>query len=160
MISNGKVVTLSYTLKNSQGEELDKATASEPFVYLHGQGQVVPGLETALEGEKSGAKKSVTIAPAEAYGELNPELKSTLERSFFPQGTEIQVGMRFRAQVGENPVIFAVEKVEGDQITINGNHPLAGETLHFELEIHDVREATQEELSHGHAHGPGGHHHH
>jgi FKBP-type peptidyl-prolyl cis-trans isomerase SlyD len=160
MIKNGTVVNLSYTLKNSDGDVLDKADASEPFTYLHGASQVVPGLETALEGLKKGDKKKVTVAPEEGYGEVNEELKLAVNRTQFPAEAQIEAGMQFETQTPDgHGLIFTVEAIEDDKVMIDGNHPLAGETLHFDVEVLDVRAATKEEIAHGHAHGEHGHDH-
>ena len=156
MIQKNAVVSLSYCLKNSDGEELDRADKEKPFAYLHGAGQMVPGLEKALEGLKIGEKREVTVPPSEGYGGVIPSLKLQVERTNFPKDANIQPGMQFEAQEGEKRIIFTVHAVEGDTISIDGNHPLAGETLHFDVEITGIREATQEELIHGHAHGEGG----
>lgn len=160
MIQNGKVVTLGYVLKNAKGEEVDRADKHDPFVYLHGTGQIVPGLETALMGLEIGTKKQVTLSPADAYGEVNPALRTNVERSMFPEHLELKPGAQFRASVGDTPVIFTIQSIENDKVLIDGNHPLAGESLHFDVEVIGVREATSEEMEHGHAHGPGGHHDH
>lgn len=161
MIKKNSVVNLNYCLKNSNGEELDRSDKDQPFAYLHGVGQIVPGLEKALEGLAVGDKKEVTVPPAEGYGDLIPTLKTQVERSNFPEGVDIQAGMQFEAEgEGNRRIIFEVLSVEGDKVNVDGNHPLAGETLHFSVEITGIREATQEELTHGHAHGEGGAHHH
>lgn len=159
MIKEGQVVELSYVLKNGKGEELDRADAKQPLSYLHGYGQIIPGLEEALEGLKAGDKKSVTVEPKEAYGELNPDLRMKIEKSHFPAGAKIEPGMQFVAEMDQGHIPFTVHKIENDHVFVDGNHPLAGETLHFEVEVLSMREATKEELEHGHAHGPGGHHH-
>jgi FKBP-type peptidyl-prolyl cis-trans isomerase SlyD len=161
MIKNGKVVDLTYSLTNTEGEILDKADTEAPFTYLHGASQIVPGLESALEGLKAGDKKKVTVQPAEGYGEVNPQLKLTVKRSQFPPTAQIEEGMQFEANAGDgNGLVFTIESIEGDDVAIDGNHPLAGVTLHFDVEVMKVRDATQEELDHGHAHGPDGHGHH
>lgn len=162
MIKSGKVVDLKYTLTSTEGEVLDQSDAANPFTYLHGADQIVPGLENALEGCKVGDKKKVTVAPAEGYGEKNPNLKLAVSRGQFPPGMEVEVGMQFEANGGADGegMVFTVEAIEGDKIHIDGNHPLAGETLNFDVEVLSVRDATEEELEHGHAHGPDGHHHH
>jgi FKBP-type peptidyl-prolyl cis-trans isomerase SlyD len=160
MIKSGKVVDLSYSLKNKNGIELDRSTKEDPFTYLHGAAQIVPGLETALEGLDVGAKKNVVVSAAEGYGEMNPDLKISVKRSQFPAEVDLKPGMQFQAQAGEQGVVFTVDAIEGDQVHINGNHPLAGEELHFDVEVLTVRDATAEEMEHGHAHGPDGHHHH
>lgn len=160
MIQNGKVVDLAYSLTNTAGEVLDQADARDPFSYLHGSGQIVPGLESALEGLKAGDKKKVSVEPAEGYGEVNPELKLTVNLSQFPKGAKLEVGMQFETQTPDgHGVVFTVEALEADKVKIDGNHPLAGQVLHFDVEVLKVRDATNEELDHGHAHGGDGHHH-
>ncbi|HAR43550.1 MAG TPA: peptidylprolyl isomerase [Bdellovibrionales bacterium] len=161
MIENGKVVSLSYALKNSQGEILDQSDSRDPLVYLHGGHQIVTGLETALEGLKIGEKKNVVVAPADGYGEKNDSLCLTVKKAQFPANVQLEPGMQFQAHAPDGSgVVFTIEKVEGDNVHINGNHPLAGQTLHFDIEVLDIRDASEEERSHGHAHGPDGHHHH
>lgn len=160
-VSSGTVVSMHYVLTNSKGEELDKSSPTEPLSYLHGKGQIVPGLEKQLDGLSKGDKRDkLEIIPSEGYGEVEAYLKTTVERSKFPTDIEIKPGMQFMMQSQEGyrrP--FVVTAVTNDQVEIDGNHPLAGETLYFKIEITDVREATEEEIQHGHAHGPGGHHH-
>jgi FKBP-type peptidyl-prolyl cis-trans isomerase SlyD len=159
MIKDGQVVELSYVLKDKAGKELDRADKGEPLTYLHGHGQIIPGLEEALLGLNVGDKKSVVIEPENGYGNVNPDLRIKIERSHFPKGQKIEVGMQFVAEMGNGHVPFTVKKVESNDIFVDGNHPLAGETLYFDVEVVGMREATKEELEHGHAHGPGGHHH-
>lgn len=161
MISKDKVVSMSYILKNAEGEVLDEATQADPFYYMHGRGQIVLGLESAMEGLKVGDKKDVTVPPADGYGEMDENLNISVKRSQFPKDADIEVGMQFLAEMGggaKHP--FVVREIKGDDIFLDGNHPLAGQTLHFSIEVHGIREATQEEIEHGHAHGPDGHHHH
>lgn len=154
------VVSLSYTLKNAEGEELDSAGAGNPLEYLHGRGQIVPGLEKAIDGLIIGSTKDVVVPPEEGYGEHVPQLKIKTEMSMFPKDVEVKIGMQFTADLGDGKhQNFTVEKIEGNEVFIDGNHPLAGQTLHFAIEVLGIREATQEEIQHGHAHGPGGHHH-
>mgnify|MGYP001192158868 CR=1 FL=1 len=161
MIKKNSVVSLSYCLKNEKGIELDRADKSNPFAYLHGSGQMISGLEKELEGLDIGDKKNVTVSPNEGYGELNPQLKMQVDRANFPKDADIQPGMQFEGQGdGGTRTVFTVKAVVGDKIDVDGNHPLAGETLHFSVEITGVREASEEELSHGHAHGEGGAHDH
>lgn len=159
MVKKNAVVSLSYTLKNADGQELDKSSPDKPFAYLHGNKQIVPGLENALDGLAVGDKKEVTVPPAEGYGEFVPGLKMDIERSNFPQDIEIQPGMQFSAEVSGNNQVFTVTGLEGDKVQVDGNHPLAGQTLHFAVEVVEIRDATKEELEHGHVHGPGGHQH-
>ncbi len=159
MIKNGKVVDLAYSLKSSKGEVLDQSSKEDPFTYLHGAQQIVPGLETALAGLNIGDKKQVTVTAAEGYGEVNSDLKLTVQRAQFPPNAQIEEGMQFETQTPDGQgIVFTIEKVEGDKVSIDGNHPLAGQNLHFDVEVLNIRDATQDELDHGHAHGPDGHH--
>lgn len=159
-IQPGKVVDLSYSLKNAQGETLDRADRNDPFTYLHGAQQIVPGLENALEGLNVGDKKSVTVAPEQGYGKRDPNLKLAVNRSQFPAGLELKPGMQFEADAGDgNELMFTVEAVQADKVHIDGNHPLAGETLFFDVEVLNIRDATEEERTHGHVHGADDHPH-
>jgi FKBP-type peptidyl-prolyl cis-trans isomerase SlyD len=159
-ISDGKVVNLIYSLKNDQGEVLDRADGDAPFTYLHGAQQIVPGLENALIGLKVGDKKKVSVPPADGYGEHNPELKLTVNKAQFPSKVDLEPGMQFEAHTPDgHGVVFTVESLEGDTVKIDGNHPLAGQTLHFDVEVLSMRDATDDEKEHGHAHGPEGHEH-
>ena len=160
-VAEGKVVAFSYVLKNSKGEELDRAESNDPLYYLHGSHQIVPGLEDKLAGLKKGDKKSVIVQPKDGYGEIVPDLRLKVDRSQFPEGLELKEGMQFSADVGGGQELpFRICAVGDDTVDIDGNHPLAGEALHFDVVIEEVRDATAEEVEHGHAHGPGGHHHH
>ena len=160
LIAQGKVIELAYSLKDEEGEILDQSDSQDPFVYLHGADQIVPGLENALTGLKVGDKKQVTVQPGEGYGEFNPELRLTVKRAQFPADAELEEGVEFETTLQDGtPAIFTIVEIEGDQVTVDGNHPLAGEVLHFDVEVLSIREATADEVSHGHAHGPDGHHH-
>jgi FKBP-type peptidyl-prolyl cis-trans isomerase SlyD len=160
MIKNNAVVEITYSLKNSEGEEIDSAGAGNPLQYLHGVGQIVPGLEKALDGLLIGSTKDVVVPPEEGYGDFDPQLKIKTENTMFPKDVEVKIGMEFTADLGDGKhQNFTVEKIEGNEVFINGNHPLAGKTLHFSIEVVSIRDATDDELQHGHAHGPGGHHH-
>jgi len=158
-IADKTVVSIHYTLTNALGETIDSSVGQDPLVYLQGAQNIIPGLENALTGKAVGDALQVTVEPAEGYGEIRDELIQEVDRSAFQGVDDIDVGMQFMAQTpwGEQPV--TVVKVEGDQITLDGNHQLAGETLNFDVEVVEVREATAEEVEHGHVHGPGGHHH-
>ena len=161
MIKKDTVVSMGYNLRDAEGKELGGADVSKPLTFLQGAGQVVQGLENALEGLVAGDKKDVTITPKEGYGEFNPDLKLKVERKLFPADAKIKTGMQFKANTGNNfERTFTVMGVEDDQVKIDGNHPLAGQTLYFNVEIVSVRKATKEELAHGHAHGPDGSHKH
>ena len=160
MIKDKTVVGINYVLKNSNGEELDKSDENKPLVYLHGTSQIVPGLEKELVGLKVGDKKDVEVSPDQGYGEIDTKLHIKTERSFFPKEVKLEAGMEFSADTGDDKnQHFTIIKLEGDQIFLDGNHPLAGQTLHFNVEVVSIRKATKEELTHGHAHGEGGHHH-
>lgn len=157
--SKDKVVTIHYTLSNDQGEVLDSSSGGEPMPYLHGHMNIIPGLEQELEGKKAGDKLKVTVAPKEGYGERNDSLVEKVPRTMFQGVDDIQPGMQFHAQTGDGMAVVTVVAVADDEITIDANHPLAGEQLTFEVEVTDVRDASSEELEHGHVHGPGGHEH-
>ncbi len=158
-IADKTVVSIHYTLTNALGETIDSSVGQDPLVYLQGAQNIIPGLENALTGKAVGDALQVTVEPAEGYGEIRDELIQEVDRSAFQGVEDIDVGMQFMAQTswGEQPV--TVVKVEGEQITLDGNHQLAGETLNFDVEVVEVREATAEEVEHGHVHGAGGHHH-
>ena len=160
MIKKDSVVTLSYILKNGNGEELDRSNAADPLAYLHGHGQIVPGLEKVLGGLAVGDKKEVTVTPQEGYGEVQPQLKMKVSRNKFPADVNIEPGMQFSSKMEDGREIpFTVQAIEDGAVMLDGNHPLAGETLHFSVEVVEVRLATAEELQHGHVHGACGHHH-
>jgi FKBP-type peptidyl-prolyl cis-trans isomerase SlyD len=161
-IEKNKVATIDYTLTNPQGQVLDTSKGAAPLSYLHGVGGIIPGLETALEGKSMGEQVSVTIAPEHAYGARNEQLVQEIPRQAFQGVQEIRPGMQFRAQ-GPNgqQTTVAVISVTDDSVKVDANHPLAGITLKFDVNIVGVRDATPDELAHGHVHGPdGGHHHH
>ncbi|PID46106.1 MAG: peptidylprolyl isomerase [Proteobacteria bacterium] len=161
IIAKNTIATLHYTLKDDNDEVLDVADANHPFLYMHGVGGMIPGLEKALENKKVGDKVVVSVAPAEAYGERNPTLTQDVPREMFENisDEDLVVGAQFHAKTDQGMEIITVAAVDGDTIKIDGNHPMAGETLHFDVDVVDVREATEEEISHGHPHGPGGHQH-
>ena len=160
MIAKNKVVSMSYCLKNLQGEELDQADKNKPLEYLHGCGNIVPGLENALDGLKVGDKKDVTVKPEDGYGEILTDLKMELDRKEFPSDQKIAPGMRFMAGLSDGKKHpFNVVEIKDDKVHVDGNHPLAGQTLEFSVEIVKIRDAAPEELEHGHTHGEGGHHH-
>jgi len=158
-IAENAVVSIHYTLTNSSGEVLDSSQGQEPLAYLHGASNIIPGLENELVGKAVGDKLDVTVEPEQAYGPQREELVQKVDHDNFQGVEDIQVGMQFMAQApwGEQPV--TVMQIEEDGITLDGNHPLAGQTLTFAVEVMEIRNATEEELSHGHAHGEGGHQH-
>ena len=158
-IADNKVALIHYTLTSVEGEVLDSSEGGDPLAYIHGLGNIVPGLEKELTGKQAGDKVNVQVSPEEGYGEINEELIQEVDRSAFDGVDAIEVGMRFMAQTawGQQPVV--VTAVSDETVTVDGNHPLANQTLKFDVEVVEVRDATEEELEHGHAHGVGGHHH-
>jgi FKBP-type peptidyl-prolyl cis-trans isomerase SlyD len=159
-VAKHKVVSINYTLKDDAGAVLDSSTGGDPLAYIHGIGNLVPGLERELEGKQAGDKLKVSIAAQDGYGERDAELVQQVPKRMFDGANAIEPGMRFHA-MGEGGVrVVTVTRVVGDMVTVDGNHPLAGQTLHFDVEVMAVRDATREELDHGHVHGPDGHHHH
>jgi len=158
-IEKNRVVQLHYTLRDEQGAVVDTSDGRAPLTYLHGKSNLIPGLEQALAGRAAGDKFDVTVAPEHAYGQRDERLLQILPRGMFGEVAELTPGMQVRASGPQGARLVNVTKVERDFVTIDGNHPLAGRTLYFSVEVIDVRKATHEEVSHGHAHGSGGHHH-
>jgi FKBP-type peptidyl-prolyl cis-trans isomerase SlyD len=159
-IANQKVVTIDYTLTDDRGEVLDTSVGQEPLSFIQGTGSIIPGLENALEGKSAGDALKVTVSPAEAYGERDEELVMAVPRDRFPTDREINVGMKFSAQSAGGAQTFTVVGVNERSITVDANHPLAGVTLSFDVKVIAVRDATADELEHGHIHGAGGDHQH
>jgi len=153
-------VTIAYTLTEEDGQVLETSQGGEPLTYLQGQGNIVPGLERALEGKSVGDSVKVSLAPEDAYGTRNEALAQTipLRQVQVDDKRKIKVGGRYRAWIEGGPHTVLVKAIEKDQVSVDGNHPLAGRTLHFAVDVLAVRSATSEELAHGHVHGPGGHH--
>ncbi|ALM51872.1 peptidylprolyl isomerase [Halomonas huangheensis] len=158
-IAQNSVVAFHYTLTNDAGEVLDSSEGREPLTYLHGAGNIIPGLEKELEGKTTGDKLTANVSPAEGYGEVQEQLVQEVPRDAFQGVESIESGMQFQAQTQGGPLMVTVTKVEGDTVTVDGNHPLAGQNLNFDVEVTEVREASQEEIEHGHVHGPEGHEH-
>ena len=154
-VARDAVVVIHYTLKNDAGEVLDSSAGGDPLAYIHGGGNIIVGLEEALEGKQVGDQLSVAIPAEKAYGAHEPSLIQQVPRRAFQTGTDVKVGMRFTAQTEHGPRQVVVTRVAGDMVTVDGNHPLAGQALNFAVEITEVRTATAEELSHGHVHGEG-----
>ena len=153
LIGDNVVVSMHYTLTNNEGEVLDSSEGADPLVYLHGAGNIIPGLEKALVGKTTGASVQAKIAPAEAYGEGEPQRGETVPMAAFQGVDKVEPGMAFQAQGSDGQVRrIVVTAVAGDEVTVDGNHPLAGVELNFDVEVTNVREASAEELSHGHAH--------
>jgi FKBP-type peptidyl-prolyl cis-trans isomerase SlyD len=159
-IASGSVVGIDYSLHLGDGEVIDASGPGEPMTYLHGEGQIVPGLESALEGLSAGDRKQVVVEPGQGYGDHDARGIQEVPRGAFPPGFEPKVGMELTAEgpTGE-PVPFSVREVRPETVVIDLNHPLAGKTLHFDITVREVRAATAEEIAHGHSHGPHGHDH-
>ena len=158
-ISSDRVVIIHYTLKDDSGTVLDSSAGGEPLAYIQGHGNLVSGLEKALEGKEHGSSLAVVVAPAEGYGERDEALIQRVPKRTLQGSGDIKKGMQFQARTDDGMRLFTVTAVIGDMVTLDGNHPLADQTLHFDIEVVGVREATAEELEHGHVHGAGGHHH-
>ncbi len=154
-VANKHAVSIHYTLTNSAGEQLDSSIGSQPLEYLHGQGAIIPGLEQALVGKKVGDKFVVSIAAANAYGDYHAEMVQIVPRAMFEGVDNLELGMMFHADVSHGTGVVTITKIEGDDITVDGNHPLAGEDLTFDVEVISVRAATEEEWQHKHIHGEG-----
>jgi len=153
-IRKGRVVCIEYTLRNKDGQVLDTSEGSEPLEYLHGHGQIVPGLELALEGAQDGESRQVVVSAAQGYGQRDEKAVFAVGRSMFPPDMEIATGETYIGRDTQgNPVPVTVVSIEADQVVVDANHPLAGQELHFEVTVRGVRDATAEELSHGHIHG-------
>jgi FKBP-type peptidyl-prolyl cis-trans isomerase SlyD len=158
-ISADRVVTIHYTLKDDSGTVLDSSAGGEPLAYLQGHGNLVAGLEKALEGRQEGNSMAVVVSPADGYGVRDESLVQRVPKRSLQGAGALKKGMQFQARTDDGMRLFTVSAVIGDMVTLDGNHPLADQTLHFEVQIVGVREATAEELEHGHVHGAGGHHH-
>lgn len=158
-IAQDHVVLFEYVLKDDDGAVLD-ASQGHPMAYLHGHHNIVPGLEKELEGKVAGDSLSVRVSPEEGYGPFEEGKSEQVHRREFPKDMELRVGMPIRAEGSDGQVmVLWIEKIQGAQVTITVNHPLAGKHLNFDIEVTSVREASAEEIAHGHVHGPGGHHH-
>jgi FKBP-type peptidyl-prolyl cis-trans isomerase SlyD len=153
-------VTIAYTLTDEAGQVLDTSQGDEPLTYLQGRGNIVAGLERALEGKAVGDSVKVSLAPEEAYGTRNEALAQTIpiRQIQVDDKRQVKVGGRYRAWIEGGPHTVMVKAIDKDQVSVDGNHPLAGMTLTFAVEVLAVRAATAEEMAHGHVHGPGGHH--
>jgi FKBP-type peptidyl-prolyl cis-trans isomerase SlyD len=153
LIGENAVVTMHYTLTDESGTVLDSSEEGEPMDYLHGAGNIIPGLEQALAGKRVGDALQVQVEPDAGYGPVEPELIQVVERGAFQGVDAVEAGMAFEARAQDGEVRrIVVREVNGDEVTIDGNHPLAGMTLHFDIEIVAVRAATAEEVAHGHVH--------
>lgn len=156
---NPKVVSFHYTLKDSKGEVLESSVGDDPMMFLENAGQIIPGLESAMRGMQKGEKKTINVKAAEAYGDYEQELVVQVPRAQIPK-KDVAVGDQFHADNGQGHAqVVVVTAVSDSHVTVDGNHPLAGQDLQFDVEVTEVRDATKDEVAHGHAHGPGGHHH-
>lgn len=159
-ISRHKVALIDYVLSDAQGAPIDSSSEDDPLAYIHGTDSLISGLEEELEGCSAGDSINVVVPPDKGYGQRDESLVQTVSRDQFEAGVELEVGMQFHAHDDDDgPDIVTITAIEGDQITLDTNHPLAGLSLHFDVTVVEVRDATAEELEHGHVHGPGGHHH-
>lgn len=158
-VADNTVVVIDYTLTNNEGQVIDSSEGAGPLAYLHGAGNIIPGLEDALLGKEAGDEVKASIEPANAYGERHEALQQEVPAELFSGVEKVEVGMQFQSETDQGPVLVTVTEVGEQTITVDGNHPLAGVHLNFDVNIREVREATQEELEHGHVHGEGGHQH-
>jgi FKBP-type peptidyl-prolyl cis-trans isomerase SlyD len=153
LIGDNVVATIHYKLTNNAGEILDSSEGNEPLSYLHGAGNLIPGLEKELLGKTAGASLQVTVAPEEAYGPVHDQLIEVVPRDAFQGVENVEAGMAFEAQASDGQSRrIVVTDVTGDEVTVDGNHPLAGVELNFDVQVVEVRDATEEEIAHGHAH--------
>ncbi len=158
-IANNAVVAIDYRLTDDEGTQLDASQPGEPLHYLHGHENIIPGLERALEGKAEGERLEVRISPAEGYGERLPELQQVVAKSQFEGIEGLEVGSRLQASTPEGPIPIEVVEIDGDEVTVDANHPLSGKHLNFAVTVKSVRESSEEEREHGHVHGLGGHQH-
>ena len=158
-IAADRVVLIHYTLKGDDGAVIDSSAGAEPLAYIQGHGNLVSGLEKALEGKQEGDSLAVAVAPADGYGKYDASLLQRVPKRSMQGSGEIKKGMQLQARTDDGMRVFTVTAMVGDMVTLDGNHPLADKTLHFDVQVVSVRDATAEELEHGHVHGAGGHHH-
>jgi FKBP-type peptidyl-prolyl cis-trans isomerase SlyD len=154
-----RVFAFHYVLRNTAGEILDQSDEGQPISFLEGAGQIIPGLESQLLPLKTGDKREVSVGAAQAYGERDEKLVVKVPRDQIPS-KDVKIGDMFRGGPDEDAPVFTVTEVTTSHVTVDANHPLAGEDLTFSIVMAEIRQATAEEIAHGHAHGPGGHHHH
>ncbi|NIP72750.1 MAG: peptidylprolyl isomerase [Gammaproteobacteria bacterium] len=158
-ISKDKVVTMDYTLTDQEGTVIDSSDGRAPLAYIQGAGQMIPGLERALEGHSEGENVNVSLPPDQGYGQRDETLLQVVPRRLFEAVDDLRPGMQFEAQTESGTQVVTVVNVEDEEVAIDANHPLAGVTLNFDVTVVGVRHATAEELDHGHVHGHGGHEH-
>ncbi len=151
-VSEKCIVSIHYTLTDKEGDVLDSSEGKEPLHYLHGASNIIPGLEKELAGKSTGDQLNVVVSPTDGYGERQEQLVQEVPRTAFDGVDHIAPGMQFEAQTEGGPMHVVVTEVTEDTVTVDGNHPLAGQELNFEVSVEQVREATEEEVSHGHPH--------
>lgn len=153
-LTKHKVATLNYTLTDKEDNILDQSLDGS-FSYIHGIGSIIPGLENALEGKNTGDEVKVVIEPEDAYGERSLDKIQRVPKDMFPEDVELKAGMQFQAQTSSGvPALVVITAVETEEVVIDGNHPMAGKQLHFQVEVVEVRDASEEEIQHKHVHGP------
>ena len=158
-IAKGTVVSINYTLTDDSNNVIDSSAGGEPLAYIHGADNIIPGLEKALAGKTAGDRLEVSVSPQEAYGLRDEALAQVIPRDRFESAQDIEIGMQFQTPTSDGVSVVTVTGVDNENVTVDANHPLAGMTLHFSVEVVAVGSATSEELDHGHVHGPGGPHH-
>ena len=159
-IGANKVVTLNYKLSDDQGNVIQTTNKNEPFVYISGNNQILPKLEEVINGMLIGSKKNIELSSSDAYGDYDEKAVQQVKKEEFPEDANLEAGMEYMAHSPEGqPIPFVIKEVKENDVTIDFNHPLAGKNLKFDVELVNVRDATPEELQHGHVHGPHGHHH-
>jgi FKBP-type peptidyl-prolyl cis-trans isomerase SlyD len=158
-IEKNCAVQIHYTLKDDDGKVLDSSIGHDPLPYIHGVGALIPGLEKQLLGKEAGDQFTADIAPADGYGDYDPDQVFQVPADGFDGDDELETGMQVQLDSDNGPAIATVTKIEGDEVTLDLNHPMAGVSLHFEVNVIAVRAATRQELEHGHVHTPGAHHH-
>lgn len=160
-VAKDMVVAIDYTLRDEDGDIIDQSAEGQPLEFLQGHGQIIPGLESELVGMKVGDAKKVTVNPSNAYGEHDPEKYQAMPLLAFPDDLEMEEGIALHVRDANTGQVYqvTVDEIRDEDVVLDFNHPLAGETLHFEVKVANLRPATSEELEHGHSHGPGGHAH-
>ncbi|MCF8429006.1 MAG: peptidylprolyl isomerase [Bacteroidia bacterium] len=157
-VSLNKVVAIHYKLTNNEGTVLDSSDGRGPLNFIHGLGHLIPGMEEGLQGKEVGNKFQLKVSPEKGYGNYQNEMVQQVPLSAFA-GQEIKVGMQFEAGTDEQRFLVTIKAIDAETVTVDGNHPLAGVALNFDIEVIEIREATEDELAHGHVHGPEGHQH-
>lgn len=155
-----RVIGFHYTLTDKSGTTLDSSIGDEPLYFLEGAQQIIPGLEKVIALMNVGDKRKIEVKANDAYGDINPELVVKVKKTQFPPDADLQVGDQFQVNNDHHSPVFTIMSIDNDEVTVDGNHPMAGKDLFFDVEIVGMREATKEEVAHGHAHGAHGHGHH